>query len=249
MERKAGLIDAFAPPYEVWTRRRTSIEEAMDLVENKGVHISQATEVNDKLVELVSTPIQAATRMLKQGADTGLEHHVEYALDSSARYQALRKLMPTDEPEALSSYQGSFTERDWVPADEAIKANGVEMADGQFLFHGGVWSSDSQTITTTRPFSTSFCPQVALRNAEWDGKAYASGRIDLMVVRVTRPQTMAYAYSREGEHGHEKEVVFASGAKLRRVRQVQVGEMRVSDFSTAMNKKVVPTYLVEVELS
>lgn len=249
MEKKAGLIDVFAQPYKVWTKRRASIEEAMDLVENKGVHISQATEINDKLVDVVSTPIEAATRMLKQGADTGLERHIESALDSSTEYKALRNLMPALEPEALSSYQGSFTERDWVPADEAIKANGAEMANGQCLFHGGVWSSDNQTFTTARPFSTSFCPQVALRNAEWSGKAYKSGRIDLMVVRVIRPDTTAYAYSREGEHGHEKEVVFASGAKLRRVSETKVAEMRVSDFSMAMKTKVVPAFLVEVELS
>ncbi|MNJ46277.1 hypothetical protein D3C77_414040 [compost metagenome] len=249
MKRKAGLIEAFAQPYEVWTRRRPSKEEAMDLVKNKGVPINQVTEVNDELVAVVETPIQAATRMLEKGADTGLEHHVDRALDSSTEYQALRNLMPADDPDALGSYQGSFTERDWITADEAIKANGVEMADGQFLFHGGVWSNDNHTFTTTRPFSTSFCPQVALRNAEWGGKAYNSGRVELMVVRVTQPQTKAYAYSREGEHGHEKEVVFASGAKLRRVSEVQVGEMCISDYTMANNKKVVPTYLVEVELS
>lgn len=124
--------------------------------------------------------------------------------------------MPPDVSEALSSYQGEFSNDGLALAAEAIKAQGVQIAEGQFLFHGGHWAGDSPTITTSRPFSTSFCPQVALRNAEWQGKAYDAGRVDLMVVFVTQPETKAYGYSLEGSHGNEKDVVFASGAKLTR---------------------------------
>lgn len=251
MQRKVGLIDVFSQPYEVWTRRRNSHQEALDLVLNHGVHPSQALEVNDKRIAVVATAVEAAARLLEERVDNGLERHVEAALDSSAEYQTLRGLMPAVEPPALSAYQGSFTEQDWIPADAAIKSNGVEMAEGQFLFHGGLWSSDSNTFITTRPFSTSFCPQVALRNAEWCGKAYDSDRVDLMVVRVTRSTTKAYAYSLNGDHGNEKEIVFASGAVLRRVRESQLADMPVYKMTPqlATLKKLVPAYLVEVELS
>lgn len=251
MQRKADLIDVFTEPYEVWTRRRNTQQEALDLVLNHGVHPSQALEMNDKRIAVVATAVEAGARILEARVDNGLERHIEASLDSSAEYQALRGLMPSDEPPALSVYQGSFKERDWAPADAAIKSNGVEMADGQFLFHGGLWPSDSNTFTTTRPFSTSFCPQVALRNAEWRGKAYDSGRVDLMVVRVTGSETKAYAYSLEGDHGNEKEIVFASGAILRRVRESQLADMPVSKVTSQLTtlEKVVPAYLVEVELS
>ncbi|MDG9929042.1 MULTISPECIES: hypothetical protein [unclassified Pseudomonas] len=250
MQRKVGLIDVFTEPYEAWTWRRASQQEALDLL-NHGVHPSQAMEVKDKLIAVVSTPVEAASRMLDARVDNGLEHHVDAALYSSAEYQTLQSLMPSDEPPALSAYQGSFTEHDWAPADAAIKSNGVEMADGQFLFHGGLWPSESNTFITTRPFSTSFCPQVALRNAEWRGKAYDSGRVDLMVVRVTRSETKAYAYNLEGDHGNEKEIVFASGAILRRVRESQLADIPVSKVTLQLKtlEKVVPAYLVEVELS
>ncbi|CFL01736.1 hypothetical protein [Burkholderia pseudomallei] len=119
------------------------------------------------------------------------------------------------------------------------------------MFHGGHWASDSPTLTTSRPFSTSFCPQVALRNAEWKGKAYDAGRVDLMVVRVTQPKTKAYAYSREGNHGNEKEVVFASGAQLTRVRETHIADIPVSKVTSGIQteEKVVPAYVVEVEIS
>jgi hypothetical protein len=218
---------------------------------NKGFPVIGASQVNDKLIEVVSTHAEAATRMLRQRADNGLEGHIDRALDASTEYRDLRDLMPPNEPEALSSYQGEFSEHTWAMADEAIKAHGVEMAEGQFLFHGGCWASESTIFTTSRPLSTSFCPQVALRNAEWRGKAYDAGRVDLMVVCVRQPKTKAYAYSREGNHGNEKEVVFASGAQLTRVRETHVADIPVLKVTSGiqMEEKVVPAYLVEVEIS
>jgi hypothetical protein len=251
MGGKAAVVNVFATPYEVWTRRKTTIEEALDLHNNAGLSIIEALEVKDKLTEVVATPAEAATRMLRVGADNGLERHIDDALDTSAEYRHLRDLMPLDVSEALSSYQGEFSEDSLTLADEAIKAHGVEIAEGQFLFHGGQWPSDSLTSNTSRPFSTSFCPQVALRNAEWKGKAYDAGRVDLMVVRVTQPKTKAYAYSREGNHGNEKEVVFASGAQLTRVRETHIADITAYKVNSGLQqeKKVVPAYLVEVEIS
>ncbi|MGU3847378.1 hypothetical protein ACVZHT_38210, partial [Vibrio diabolicus] len=74
--------------------------------------------------------------------------------------------------------------------DADINSIGKTLSDGQFLFHGGLWfSSCENEVTLRKPFSTSFCPQVALRNAEWRGKAYDQGQIDLLVLRVSNPKT------------------------------------------------------------
>jgi len=251
MGGNAVVVNVFATPYEVWTRRKTTTEEALDLHKSNGLSLIEAFEVKDKLIDVVSTHTDAATRMLREGADNGLECHIDDALDTSAEYRSLRDLMPPDVPEALNSYQGEFSEDSLALADAAIKAHGVEIAEGQFLFHGGHWPSDSSTFKTSRPFSTSFCPQVALRNAEWKGKAYDAGRVDLMVVRVTQPKTKAYAYSREGNHGNEKEVVFASGAQLTRVRETHIADVAAYRMTSDLQekKKVVPAYLVEIEIS
>lgn len=251
MERNVGIVNVFATPYEDWSIRDTTDEEASDLVKNKGMSVIEALHVKDKLIGVVSTHTEAATHMLRQRVCNGLEGHIDRALDASAEYRDLRNLMPQDVPEALSSYQGEFSGHDHAMADEAIKAHGVGMAEGQLLFHGGYWGSGSSTFTTSRPFSTSFCPQVALRSAEWRGKAYDAGRVDLIVVRVTQSTTKAYAYGRDGDHGNEKEVVFASGAQLTRVRETHITDIPVlkitSDLQT--HEKVVPAYVVEVEIS
>lgn len=250
MNTTVEVVDVFKKPYEVWTRRRTSPQEYSDLVLIHRIHPTMAGEVKDRLLEVVSTPRQAAECALKGIADNGLEYHIDSALDSSVEYATLCGMMPSAEPEELHSYKHSFTDSDWAPADAAIKRVGAVMAEGQFLFHGGLWPGSATQFVTTRPFSTSFCPQVALRNAEWSGKAYDSERVDLMVVRLSHAQTKAYAYSRDREKGYEKEVVFESGARLRKVSEAYIADKRVykpKDY-LQVSEKVVPTYLIEVEM-
>lgn len=251
MDRKPRAINVLATPYEKWSRRRTTIDEALDLIHNKGFQIAEASEVKDRLIEEVKTHADAAAYMLRMRADTGLENHIDDCLDESAEYLELRGMMPADTPKALESYQGTFSQNDWKTADEAIKAQGVEMAEGQYLFHGGDWSDQGSTVITSRPLSTSFCPQVALRNAEWKGKAYDAGRVDLMVLCAKQPKTKAYAYSREGDHGNEKEIVFASGAQITRLRETYITNMNVAKVTTGIQikEKSVPAYVVEVEIS
>lgn len=251
MSKKAGIVNVLATPYEVWTLRDTTLEEQLDLVNNHGLKPIEALSVKDKRVQVVATHVDAATRMLRERADIGLENHIDRALDASIEYRDLRAMMPQDEPQALTAYQGEFSKQGWTAADQAIQANGVEIADGQVIFHGGRWASDQPTFITSRPLSTSFCPQVALRNAEWQGKAYDADRVDLMVLRVKDSKTKGYAYSREGAHGNEKEVVFASGALLTRVRETHIADMKVAKVTEGLQtvSKVVPAYLVEVDIS
>lgn len=251
MVRTAGVVNLFATPYEDWSNRKTTGQEALNLVKNEGCSVIEALQVKDRLIEVVSTHNDAAARMLRLRADNGLEGHIDRALDVSAEYRDLLNLMPRDVPDALSSYQGEFSENDWEKADKAIRAHGVELSAGQFLFHGGHWASDIATFTTSRPFSTSFCPQVALRNAEWRGKAYDVGRVDLMVVCVVNPQTEAYAYCREGNHGQEKEVVFASGAQLTRLRETYITDIPVSKMTSNLRQlqMMVPAYVINVEIN
>ncbi|WP_343739621.1 hypothetical protein [Delftia tsuruhatensis] len=251
MEKKAAVVNVFAKPYEIWSRRKTSAEEALEISRKHGLSIMEALEVKDKLIETVATHCQAAAYMLRQRADNGLEFHIDDALDASFEFRDLRALMPRNVPDALASYQTEFSECGLHAANMAINAVGVQIADGQRLFHGGHWGSESTTRTTLRPFSTSFCPQVALRNAEWRGKAYDAGRLDLMVVRVKQPKTKAYVYSTDGSHGHEKEVVFASGANLTCVNETFVVDYPAYKMTSGLQQvtKMVPAYLIEVEIS
>ncbi len=252
MGRNFGVMNAFQPPYKVWTTRKNSIEEAIALAMETGCSPSEMLTVKDKLAKVISKPFDAASHILMKKVDNYLEHHVDKALEESVDFRIMRELMPAEVPEALDDYQRRYTLETLEAADEAIKSYGIKLADGQYLFHGGHWISKRDVIYTTRPFSTSFCPQIALRNAEWIGKAYAANRVDLMIVRVTNPQTNAYVYSTEGEKGHEKEVVFASGARLERLRETEICEIEVctpQGLGLRPLKKNVMAYVVDVDIS
>lgn len=246
-----GVVNVFASPYEHWSFRQTTMEEAIELIKQGSLSLSEALHKKDRLLEVVSTHNDAAAHMLRERANNALENHVERALDKSVEYRNLLALMPEQVPAALDAYQGEFPHHDSALADDAIRGHGVMLADGQMLFHGGRWPIGDQCFTSTRPFSTSFCPQVALRNAEWRGKAFDAERVELMVVRVKEPATKAFAFRREGNHGNEKEVVFASGANLSKVREIHIADVTVTKINERLQSqsKVVPAYLVEVEIS
>ncbi len=246
-----GVVNVFDAPFEVWSTRETTPEEAMELVKRGGLSLVEALHTRDELLEVVSDHREAAAYMLREHANNALENHVERALEESVEYKNLLAQMPARVPRALDSYQGEFSGHDAKAANDAINTHGVELAQGQVLFHGGKWPTSEESFATERPFSTSFCPQVALRNAEWRGKAYDAGRVDLMVVSVKNPSTKAFAYRREGTHGNEKEVVFASGATLTRIRETHIADFKVakSDGLSRTLEKTVPGYLVEIEIS
>lgn len=244
------LVNIFAKSYQNYSYRDATNEELSSRMA-LGLSVCEAMNIPDELIATVTNAVEAASYMLKVGRDNGLEWHIDEVLDQSSEYAELRKSMPRTDPTALITYRNSFTQKSLAPADAAIKKYGITLAEGQILFHGGFWNEAiDKTITTSRPFSTSFCPQVALRNAEWKGKAYDAGAVNLMVVRVTEPNTKAYILSMDDEKGNEKEVVFASGAKITLVNRIFVGEYAVRKYFDFQNlEKKVPAYVLEVNIS
>ncbi|WP_415578118.1 hypothetical protein [Gluconobacter japonicus] len=248
----SGIVDVFLRSYEQWSYRDATNKELSSRLK-AGRPLIEAMHVKDSREVSVSTSFEAASYILRTGSDNGLKNHIDQALAQSAEYAALRRRMPQPDPHALIAYQNRFTEDDMAAADIAIEQYGITLADGQILFHGGFWKNPPDTIlTTSRPFSTSFCPQVALRNAEWKAKAYHAGEINLMVVRVHRPQTKAYILRLDGEKGNEKEVVFASGAKLALMNKTFICQTRVyGEWSSngGSPSKDVPAFVLEVNIS
>jgi len=158
--------------------------------------------------------------------------------------------MPPKTPASLSDFQQNYPNYVASKVDAEINEIWYTPSHGQFLFHGGVWPNNSaNTLVLSGPFSTSFCPQVALRNAEWKGKAYDDGQIDIFVLRVANPQTNVFAFRRKGtKMGNEKEVLFSSGAKLVLHNRTLIR----NDYQVAKahhSTKQVPVYVIEVEIS
>ena len=210
-----------------------------------------STEIKDRLERRIGSAIEAADHMIRKRVDNALEGFIDRALEDDFAFNALRHQMPSPTPAALNDYQSSYPHYDRFAVDQAINQFGVLLADGQYLIHGGCWFSDGDSFTTSRPLSTTFCPQIALRSAEWRGKAYDANRVELMVIRVTEPRTKAYLFGPEGELKHEKEAVFASGAHLKRLHEHFIMNLTAHKVTNGLNtvEKVVPAFVTEVELS
>lgn len=244
------LVDTFTTPYEVWSQRDATHEEMLAQLQTTGR--MPHSRINDQLQLSVTNGLQAAQYMAQVGADGGLERHIDAALANSAAYGTWRKAMPSATPKSLSDYQKKYPACNFAAIDSDINSIGAALSPGQVLFHGGCWPG-GMSLTTSMPLSTTFCPQVALREAEHGGKAYDAGCIDLFVLRVTTSSTNVFAFRLNGTNlGHEKEVLFASGATLTlRNRIVIRNNYQVAKVTTGVTMvyKQVPIQVLEIDIS
>ena len=239
------LVDPFIQPYEAWTTRTPSIEEMMEAQKRTG---KVSLHMNDQLIARVTTGLEAANYIGSVGADNGLGNHINDALDNDSSYVVWRREMPSATPPGLKNYKSRYPAYDAVQVNSEINVHGAFLSPGQVLFHAGVWPG-GLSLVTDRPLSSSFCPQVALRNAEHRGKAYDANRIDLFVLRVAASATKAFAYKRKGlALGHENEVLFSAGASLSLISQTLIRHGHPVGKAHCAEKRV-PLYVLEIELS
>lgn len=234
------LVETFTSPYEVWEKRQPTLDEMVASGSPKAIKVM--------LRESISDPRAAADYILRAQADNGLDHHIQEALKDSQSYKAWQQAMPSRTPPALSKYQKNYKTCDLTEVAKAVDEFGELLSSGQHLFHGGTWSG-GQSFITTRPLSTSLCPQVAIRNAEYRAKAYDAGRLDLFVLKAADPKAKAFVFKRKGTTlGHESEVLLAAGAQLTFKSETCIR----TDYPAAKVDhplKFIPAYVLDIEFS
>ncbi len=230
------------PAYEVWETRPATLDE---MIAN-----GSSGDVKVAVIESIADAPAAARHIARVAQDNGLSNHIQTALSKSPAYKAWLRAMPSTTPAQISRYQKEYEKSDLSAVSKEIEQSGSFLSDGQCLFHGGLWPPcGSNIFVTTRPLSTSLCPQVALRNAEYKAKAYDAGRLDLFVLRAANLRTKAYVFKRKGTKlGHESEVLVATGACL----TLKAATFIRSDYPAAKwgrPNKEIPIYALEAEFS
>lgn len=197
----------------------------------------------------ITSLLDAAQVLAFAGANGDIAWHIENELENGGEYANWRANMPSVTPQILLDYQQLYplSQAQMAQANNEINNHGMMIPHDQILFHGGQWMGKNTVTKLSDPFATTFCPQVAMREAEHSGKAYKAGYIDLMVITVSDPQVKAFVFDMdEPEKGNELEVLFAAGATITVTSR------------TAMNfkypvygnpEKEITTYLVEATLS
>ncbi|THD53846.1 hypothetical protein ERD95_05030 [Enterobacteriaceae bacterium ML5] len=243
------IIDIFRVPYIHYNKRVMKPEEIGVVIPD-----GPGPRINTTLICNLTTPVQSAFYAAQTaGTDNGLTIHIKAMLDQHPVWSAL---MPSVTPPALLQYQQSYANSNLSAVSAEINQIGKMLTDGQYLFHGGLWPTTylpGSKFTTIRPLSTTLCPNVAFNETLHNGKAYDSGRIDILVLKVKDPQTKVFAYDVNGaDLGHEQEAIFAEGAVLTLVSVEAVGIStagKCAPGSYQVKEKTVPVYIIEAEIS
>lgn len=104
--------------------------------------------------------------------------------------------MPETTPKPIAEYQGDTYCCDSKAVSEAIRLSGRPMMPGQYLFHGGKWPAEYKygaMFETTRPLSTTLCPNIAMGVPQWHDRAYRNNAIELFVLRVSEPHSKVFS--------------------------------------------------------
>lgn len=242
-------VEPFAKEYDVLLERDLTEKE----MKNEGNWNPWAKKIA-RVDKTIRSPLDAAQFLGANKLEKRLDRFVQHFLNDCPEYKSWLELMPVPVPDELVEYQDNYVGCDLTSIDCLVKKYGATPPDGQYLFHGGVWPRDKYDkrvleMITTRVLSTSLCPKVALDNADWRGKSWDAGRLDLIVIHVKSPVTPAFIFDKELEgHGHELEVLFASGAKLHFIDET----LLCSDWEAYKNDhniKNISTYLINAELN
>lgn len=250
MNKQLPIVNTFNPPLEIWSQRNMTQEEMKFFYQQNG-YIQHT--INDKLIAKIDTSYKAAEYIAEVGADNRMENFIDSALSTNKNYKIMKQMMPSETPKELFNYQKKYPLYNDYQLNKDINEINTILSDEQVLFHGGKWIDDMQIkLITTKPFSTTFSPLVALNEALHRGKAIDANGIDLFVVKVKNPQTPVFVYKNNGTLlEHEKEVLFATGAQLKLISQKLINQnFRVTKIFNGLQEqeKYVPLRILEVEI-
>lgn len=242
-----GIVDPFSPPYEMWDYRHPSVDELMAFYK---IHDNFAMPmIKTNLLAQIDNHYDAAVYQVKRGASE-IESHINHHLDDDHNFIEWRRRMPSAIPKALWDYQlRHVSGNTYKDVTDIINEVGVYLPEGQYVFHGGKLSGGEREFVTTRPLSTSLCPQIAVRLAEHLYKAHNAGRLELVLLKLKNVNTKAYVFKNKNtNHGHEKEIVFAAGARIT-LRGSHMVSVKYPVATPSGETKYIPSYVIVGEIS
>lgn len=245
------LINTFSSSLNIYTTREPTLQESIEYMQKTGKALMP--RVNDKLIASISNAFEAAKYIGQYGPDNIVGNHITDHLATNNDFRIWRQSMPSKIPKALEDYQKRMSSCNLTNVKNEISQINRTLSEGQYLFHGGHWNFGT-SLSTTKPLSATFCPVVAMCEALHKGKAYDAGQLDIWVLRATNPKTNVYVYNPNARLlGHEKEVLFNSGALLTVINRTLVHHnMKVSKVdpnSYRILEKNVPVNIIEISIT
>ena len=206
------IINPFEKPYIVYNTHSPTIEE-MKINDHNGIFFN--TPIRDDIKQIIGNHTIAAKYVLEGNDANEVENYITQFLKNSSEYRIWRENMPSITPQCFKDYQQK-SKYSSVELDDYFKNCESFLSEGQVLFRGGKYHGViNQCLRCPQITSTTFCPQVALREAEWNGKAYNDDEINLWLITIRNPQIKIFIYNFfKSKMGNEKEVVLQSDCKF-----------------------------------
>ncbi|MBQ4836792.1 hypothetical protein [Pseudoalteromonas luteoviolacea] len=242
---KLDLINVFEQPYEFCKYTELSSEEMDRYFEEH----NEIKTVRKEFLYEIKTHFDAAKHIADKLCDSHLESHIDRHLQSDSKFKKLLNKMPklTEQIKLHKTGYNSCNESQLIKEMSSLC---YSLSDGQVLFHGGhLLKNGQEEVILDRPLSTSFCPQIALRNAQWRNKAGEAGVLELYILTLRDSNTNVFVFdpnNQDDEKRHEKEVLFQRGLSLKLKSRIKVKD---HEFSMPGKKIRYPINLVELEAS
>lgn len=243
MTAPAHLVDLFQLPFQP-TKLRAATHEECTTQLAAGKHISNATSVEIPHGQEIRNSEDAVMWAAAHHSSNALCDHLSAMRATNPGYKLLRSFMPTRTPTPIRRYQQEGAPRRTTGFYDAVANFATPLAPGQVLFHGGAWMPNAARTQLQFPLSTSFCPAMALRNAAWNGKAWHSGYVNLLHIRVSSTNVRGFVCGPRSEKAYELEVILAQETLLMALDATEIGTICVG--STFGDSKKIPVYLVHV---
>ncbi|EIP0122539.1 DUF4885 domain-containing protein [Vibrio sp. B513a] len=155
---------------------------------------------------------------IKNYSRSGIVFRFREALPKSSSFQKIKQLTPKlkDVPE-VNKYRNTPENASLSDVDSEVFEYGFPVESGQVLYHGGSQEISSKLITT-RPLSTTYCPEVALWHADNDyrSKGKDNPKPVVWILEIAPCCNKKAVVFRKGGSNmeNEYEVLFGSGLEI-----------------------------------
>ena len=203
----------------------------------------------------VVSHVDGAKYVLTSGGDcSGINIHTVGEMQKQRKQSNWVAAASIGKIPSLETYQKNYEKCNKAQVDTDIKNLNITMTPNQYLYHGGVLNVDNtvNSVVLADPLSTTFHPDVALNEANINGKAYKSDALHINVIKVVNPNVKVYPFRLGLTMSHEGEVLLEAGIKLNKINDtifVPDYEVVVYDIDTSSElRKKVEAHIIEWEV-
>lgn len=193
----------------------------------------------DVPIGLITTAYDLAVAIIKHDIEANTVDRVILENSTYKKYQAKKT------PQVLLDYQKTNNKQLQNDVNSAVLTNGMNLALGQFLFHGGNLThlNGSATLGT---LSTTLHPSVAISNALHKSKAFNDVLLILNILTIKNSNIKGFIFNNRTSMSHEREILLQQGLRLNFVSEAHIKDLDACNGQ--FDRKMIPVKIMTYEV-